>query len=125
MADLVAAEPELLDHLTSNGLLDDVLTGPPMPSSEWLVFVPGEHGSVGLSVWNDPPFVDLVERTADIVQEVIMESERFFGAAFPPCPEHPNTPLWPKVVEGEAVWSCIDGGATAIRIGTLAPAETA
>jgi len=105
---LVDADPDLLDRFTRSS------------ATEGWVFIPGEPSSVGLSDWNHPPFADLVERAANIVQEVIMESRRHRGAAFPPCPEHPNTPLWSAMVDGEAVWRCIDGGTTVVRVGSIA-----
>ena len=123
LADVIAAEPELREIFARTpGLLEKSTRAE--ATAAWWVIVPGEQSRVGLSNWNYPPFADLVERTAETVQEVIMESERFFGTAFPPCPEHSNSPLWAKLVNGQAVWSCIDGGVTTIPIGTLAPPQS-
>ena len=98
----------------------DVITNPTRAAtSEGWVFIRDEVGATGIDSWGFALFADLVVIVAEIVQERVMESRRFFGSAFPPCPEHPNTPLWPKVRDGEAVWTCIDGGTTAVRIGAI------
>jgi hypothetical protein len=107
--ELAADDSELLDLLTRPrfGTVSDA----------W-IYLPGESGATGIDD-SGGMFVDLVVRVAEATQERVMESRRFFGAAFPECPEHPNTPLWPKARGADAVWACIDGGSTAIRIGGL------
>jgi hypothetical protein len=104
---LVDSDPEVLSWLTRDH--SDI---------DGVVLTPGEPGSVGLTD-RHAVFADLVAHTAEIVQEVIMESRRNRGAAFPTCPEHPNTPLWSTVIDREAVWRCIDGGTTVIPIGAI------
>jgi hypothetical protein len=102
--------PELLDTLTRPGMREftDV--------DAW-VFVPGDVGAVGLRLQESESFADLVARTAEIIQEAVIESSTYFGAAFPPCPAHPNHPLWPEVRDRAPVWVCPTDRAVAVAIG--------
>lgn len=99
--ELLADEhPSLLDQLTDSrwGMSSDDVDA-------W-IYVPGELGAVGVWVQESDHFADLVVRVAEAIQEVVVESGRFFGAAFPPCSAHPQHPLWAEVQQGEAVWAC-------------------
>lgn len=99
--ELLAGEsPNLLDQLTDSrrGVRSDDIDA-------W-IYVPGELGGVGVGLADSEHFASLVVRVAEAIQEVVVESGRFFGAAFPPCPAHPNHPLWAEVQGGEAVWAC-------------------
>lgn len=108
---LISTNPELVASITSP-------TQGSSTSEAW-IFVPGEAGATGVAPSRFACFADLVVNVAEIAQERVMESALYFGAAVPPCPEHPNTPLWPTVRDGYAVWACIDGGATAHPVGTM------
>lgn len=103
---------------TNPELLDLVTRGGGGSSADAWLYLPGEPGSTGVDDLGGL-FVDLVISVAEATQELVMESRRFFGVAFPECPEHPNTPLWAKGHGADAVWACIDGGSTAIPIGGL------
>lgn len=114
------SNPDVADQLArEDPELLELLTRPRFGSSSdaW-IYLPGEPGATGI-VDLGGLFVDLVISVAEATQELVMESRRFFGAAFPECPEHPNTPLWPKARGADAVWACIDGGTTAIPVGRL------
>lgn len=104
----------------SNPEMLEVLTRPRAGggSADGWVYLIGESGAVGLDAYGEASFAHLVVKVAEWTQELIMESRKFFGTAFPPCPEHPGTPLWPAVRD-EPVWACIDGGMTTVPIGSL------
>jgi hypothetical protein len=87
-------------------------------AGEHFAYEPGEIGAVGLVDHPGSTFAQLVVNVAETIQEAVIESRRFYGAAFPECPEHPNTPLWPELRDGSAMWACIDGGTTAVAIGS-------
>lgn len=63
---------------------------------------------------------ELVVEVADRVQDDIIEQLWPAHATnWPACPAHPRThPMRPAVVDGHAVWACIDGTVYA-RIGSL------
>ena len=118
-AELLAREdPTLLNTLT------DARLGAGSGDVGAWVYVPGELGAVG--IWNQESddFPSLVVRVAESVQEVIVESGRFFGAAFPPCPAHQNHPLWAEAREGEAVWVCRTDRHVAVPVGEMAKPPT-
>ena len=94
------------------------------PTPDLWLFVNDEPGATGLNASPGEPWPHLLARVAETVQEVIIESQRNWGAAFPPCPLHPGSPLWPSIVEEEAVWTCIDGGGIAVVIGEWPPQPT-
>jgi hypothetical protein len=56
---------------------------------------------------------------AEQLQDQLIEGE-LWGAAWPPCPAHPNHPLWPELLDGTAVWRCDTGPQFRVRIGDLA-----
>ena len=82
-------------------------------------FVPPAEAATGLIAASPRVWSFFLSAVAEELQEVVMESTRFRGSATPPCPEHPNTPLWPAIVDDEAVWECIDGADIQIPIGTF------
>ena len=80
-------------------------------------------GGIGLLAREDMPWEDYVVDVAEVIQESVIESLTNWGAAFPPCPEHPNHPMDPKVVAGVASWVCPRGTVDPIAIGTLGLTE--
>jgi hypothetical protein len=56
---------------------------------------------------------------AETLQDRLIEGE-LWGAAWPSCPAHSNHPLWPELVDGQAVWRCDTGPQFRVRIGGLA-----
>jgi hypothetical protein len=94
------------------------VTGSHERPEAWAFVSPGE-GAIGLRAASPDGWSSFLCSVAEALQEVVMESMRFRGAAVPPCPEHPNTPLWPAVIGDEAVWRCTDGAAVRILIGAF------
>ena len=121
VAVVIADEPGDIDQIeASNPEMLEVLTRPRAGggSADGWVYVVGEPGAVGLDAYGAASFAQLVVEVAERTQELIMESRKFFGTEFPPCPEHQGTPLWPSARD-EPAWACIDGGMTTVPIGSL------
>ena len=62
---------------------------------------------------------DFVVSAAEGIQQAVLEVDDGWGMAFPPCPVHPNHPMAPVVVGGEACWTCPLGSIEPIEIGHL------
>ena len=77
----------------------------------------------GFSWGGDMKWTDFVISAAEGVQEAILESDDYWGMAFPPCPVHPNHPMVPKVIGGVASWTCARGSAEPVEIGHLADGQ--
>ena len=105
--EVLAHDPWLLSEITSPGRSPTINVG--VPDEGWT--------GVGRAEW--PSLEDATVAIADAVQEVLVESRAHWAVAFPACPAHPGTPLWPKMHDGTAVWTCVDGAAIAIPIGSL------
>ena len=89
------------------------------PDTLW-VYAADASAGVGIWIPEYDAWPEIVARVADAIQELIIESDTYWGTAIPPCPLHPNTPLWPNVVAGRAVWSCgTSGQPPMIPIGEL------
>lgn len=120
----LADEPGAVDSLADEDMsLLDALTDPRGSAGSsgvglW-VYVPGELGAVGVWHQESEDFSGVVVRVAEAVQEVIVESGRFFGAAFPPCPAHPTHPLWAEVQDGEALWVCATDAQVTVPVGRI------
>jgi hypothetical protein len=95
-------------------------TGWPSPAfrPHYVAYVPGEMGGTGLTD-HGGPWLDLLVKVAEDIQEVVIESRRHFGIAFPACPEHPNHPMWPEIRGDQAVWECQQGGDAFTPLGSL------
>ena len=81
----------------------------------------GGGGPVG--VWADPDD-DLTSREVEVQAVELAEqvANNYWPddeTPWPLCPNHPDHPLNPKMVRGEASWSCSRDGATAIALGHL------
>lgn len=111
LALLEVSNPGLLDTLTTPGF------GGFSEVDAW-VYVPGDIGAIGLYLMETEPFARLVVRTAETIQEAVIESIPYYGAAFPSCPAHRIHPIWPEVRDGTAVWACPSDHAIAVRVGT-------
>lgn len=114
---VVFADDELPDELES--LTNPHLPGDPFSAVNAYAYVRGEESYRGL--WAPPgePLPEVLVRVAEGLQEVAIESRRFFGRGFPQCPEHPDgEPLWAELVGHEAFWACRNGP-TRLRIGSL------
>jgi hypothetical protein len=103
--------------LQANPSLAVDLSGSLAVSVDGWAFVVGERSAVGLDASNAQNWPRFVAGVADVLQELIIESSKLRGTAFPACPKHPRTPLWPKVVDDQPVWACIDGAEVHIPIG--------
>ena len=111
-AELRSAFSPMTDLLWSTVV--DRMTGTPG-------YVVSPDGSgVGLSWPEQMEWPEYLVRTAETIQEGVIEDARFWGAAFPPCPVHPNHPLDAEVVNGMACWTCPRGGIEPVEIGHLA-----
>jgi hypothetical protein len=86
-----------------------------------LAYVPGEPGGTGICAFDGEPFAYLIARVADAVQVTVMEGQRNFGCAFPPCPIHRTHPLWPEARAETAVWACLVDPNVAIEVGCVTP----
>ena len=82
-------------------------------------FIHPREAATGLRATSAGTWSHFLHGVAEALQELIMESERFRGAAFPPCPSHPNTPLWAMIIEDRVVGECIDGADVHIPIGAF------
>jgi hypothetical protein len=115
------AEDDLPDEL--GGLTDPVNQAPSwdvFSVSDAFVYVRGELGGTGLA--DNPGLTEqeLLVHVAEAIQEQAIESSAYFGRGFPRCPEHPDgAPLWATVVDGQAMWACLDGGKFKVPIGEL------
>ena len=109
------------------------IPSPRIQPSEWNPGSPsamlyGEDGSGwGISLQADAPRPEQLAQLADQVQEWAVEVLWSTGrsAAWPPCPEHPDShPLQPQVAdeftdEAAAVWRCPKSGHVIAAIGGL------
>ncbi len=82
-------------------------------------FIHPMEAATGLTATSAGEWSQFLYGVAEALQELIMESKRFRGAAFPPCPSHPNTPLWATVIEDQVLWECIDGAEVHIPVGAF------
>ena len=112
-----------LEELSHDAWLLSEVTAP----NRWPTIFVGmpDEGWTGIGRSERPLVDEATVAIADVVQEVLMESRDRWAVAFPACPAHPGTPLWPRLRDGTAVWTCTDGAAVAVPIGSLGGTERA
>ena len=106
----IGVAPDIVDERWSDfpGLLSALMR---TPDATW-----------GVAVMAGGSPAQRVVAAADAVQVWVIEQLWGQGraAAWPPCPEHPDThPLAPQEREGLSVWACPRDGSVAFEIGAL------
>jgi hypothetical protein len=109
---LVAGHEDLSAQLASRGY------GPPGLDITGYV-IRSDHTAIGIWAPEGEPSRELVVRVAEVIQEGVIEGPENWGAAFPPCPEHPNHPMDAAVAGGIASWVCPKGLTDPIPIGKI------
>lgn len=82
------------------------------------VSVPPDRSSSTVRCTLDRSVDDLCAELAENLQQLLIEGE-LWGAAWPPCPIHGTHPLWPEVIDGDAVWTCSRAPRFSVVIGEL------
>jgi hypothetical protein len=110
----------IADHQTLSAELVARGYAPADPDLAGYVFC-SDRSAIGIWLPEDARPQDLMVRVAEIIQEAVIEGPEHWGAAFPPCPRHPNHPMDPRVVVDLASWVCPKGVTEPIPIGKLEP----
>lgn len=57
------------------------------------------------------PLAELTCRLADGIQDDVIES---YDNTWPRCPDHDHHPMWAKVIDNRACWTCSSGSAIVV-----------
>ena len=114
---IVTGTPDELDAAATQEFGPSPFSRVGSDSHGWVLQTGG--GAIGLQGREEMAWEDYVVDVAEVLQEAVIEGAQHWGAAFPPCPEHPNHPMDAKVIRGIASWVCPLGSAEPIPIGTL------
>ncbi|HTT87540.1 MAG TPA: hypothetical protein VMF60_09250 [Acidimicrobiales bacterium] len=114
--------PDLLRFLVADH--EEIVTQPafrghrPRPQTAGWV-IRSDRSAIGIWAPKDEGPQELIVRVADIIQEGVIEGPEHWGAAFPPCPAHPNHPMGAAIIDGVASWVCPRGLVEPIPIGGI------